>query len=122
MFSFLGNLFNGAGALRSVENIAKEFIDTPGEKASARALFVKTLDPNGLSRRMIANRISVLYVVYVMVAMILLLAQAFNIGDAEGVAKAITSISGLFVPVTTMFTMIVSASFGVQLSNSIKGH
>lgn len=118
--SFLTNLFSG-GIVKSVENIAKEWIDTPGEKAEANALMVKTLDPNGLMRRDISGKISTLYIMYIVVMMVLLLSQSFGIGSSDGVSDAVKSMSDLFVPITTMFTMIVSASFGVNGLNSLKG-
>ena len=42
--------FSG-GIVQSIENIAKEWITTDMESAEARALMVKTLDPNGKMRR-----------------------------------------------------------------------
>lgn len=121
MWSSIASIFTG-GIVKSVENIAKEWIDTPEEKAKASALMIKTLDPNGLMRRQISSRVSMLYTVYIFTMMILLLAQAFSLGDAGGLKSAIDSMVGLFVPTTTMFTMIVSASFGVNAVNSVKGN
>jgi hypothetical protein len=44
--SFLTNLFSG-GIVGSIERIASEALETNMESAEAKALFVKTLDPNG---------------------------------------------------------------------------
>ena len=118
--SWLSNLFGG-GVVSSIEKIATEWIDTPEEKAKASALMVKTLDPNGLMRRQISNRISILYMIYIFVMLILLLAQSFDLGNAVQITEAVNSMKELFVPTTTMFTMIVGASFGVNGLNSIKG-
>lgn len=113
------DFFTG-GIVSSVENIAKEWIDTPGEKAEANALMVKTLDPNGLMRRQISSTVSKLYVLYILVMLVLLVSQSFGLGDATEIAKAIGSMKELFVPTTTMFTMIVGASFGVNGMNTLK--
>ena len=48
---FLSSLFGGSDIVGAVERVALEAIDTPGEKAEAKALWIKTLDPNGLMRR-----------------------------------------------------------------------
>ena len=114
------NLFGG-GVVSAVENIATELIETDKESAEAKAIMVKTLDPNGLMRRDISQKISVMYVIYVMLTMVLVLMQSFGIGDLDGVQKAIYSLTNLFVPITTMFTAIVGASFGVNGLNAYKG-
>ena len=113
------NLFGG-DIMDSITKIATEFIDTPEEKEKARSLMVKTLDPNGLMRRQISSTVSKLYVVYMLIVMVLVLMQSFGIGDATGVEKAINNLTDLFVPITTSFTAIVGASFGVNGINSYK--
>ena len=120
MLKFLGNLLTG-GAVNSLENIAKEWIDTAGEKAEAAAVYIKALDPNGAMRRQISKTVSSLYVLYVLIMLLFLILQAFGWGDTKGVSLAIDSIKELFVPITTSFTMIVGASFGVNGINSSKG-
>lgn len=115
------SIFGAGGVAKTVEKIATEFIDTPEEKANARALMVKTLDPSGLMRRDISQKVSVLYMMYIIVMMALVIFQSFQIGDVIGIEKAIANLSDLFIGITAMFTTIVSASFGVNLSNSIKG-
>lgn len=117
---FLTNLFTG-GAVKSIENIAKEWIDTPGEKASADALMIKTLDPNGLMRRDISQNVTTAYMIYLYTTMLLVLAQSFGIGNSEEVTQAIKNMADLFVPITAMFSAIVGASFGVNGINSSKG-
>lgn len=114
------NLFGGS-VVSSVEKIATEFIETDMEQAEAKALFVKTLDPNGLMRREISQKISSMYVFYVIITVILVILQSFGWGDTEGVNKAIDSLTSLFTPITAMFTAIVGASFGVNGINSFKG-
>lgn len=125
MFNWLGS-----GIASSIESIAKEWIDTPEEKANASALMIKTLDPNGLMRRQISNTVSKLYVIYIILTLVLLLVQAFGLSpmttsingiEVMAVALAIDSILELFLPITGMFTAIVSASFGVSYSNVHKG-
>ena len=100
--------------------VVKELIDTPLEKAQAQVAKLHAIDPNGQMRRDIGKTVTSLYRLYIMVAMFLLLAQAFGLGDPVQVAKAIDSVVDLFLPITGMFTAIVSASFGVSVSNNWK--
>ena len=111
----------GESVAKSVETIAKEWIDTDMEKAESKALMVKTLDPNGLMRRDISSKVSTLYIIYILITMFLLICQSFNIGNVAQIALAINSLTDLFLPITGMFTAIVGASFGVNGINSYKG-
>lgn len=120
MWSSIADIFTG-GALKSVENVAKEWIETDKEKAEAKSLFIKTLDPNGLMRRDISRKVSTAYQVYLFTTMALVLSLSFGLGDAKQLKFAIDSLTNLFVPITAMFTGIVSVSFGVNLSNTMKG-
>lgn len=120
------NIFGG-GVVDAVEGIAKEWIDTPQEEAEAKyrdaeakALFIKTLDPNGLMRRDISRKVSSAYLIYLFTTMLLVIAHSFSVGNENQVQVAITSLTDLFVPITTMFTAIVGASFGVNGINSMK--
>lgn len=121
------NLF-GADIVKSIENVAKEWIDTPEERAKASTLMVKVLDPNGLMRRQISSTVSKLYVVYILFMMFLGLMQAFGlspmtpVGDTEvmAVSLAIDTLKELFLPITGTFSLITTASFGVQGMNSFK--
>ena len=121
MLGFLSTLFSGGSVVKSVENVAKEWIQTDTEKAEAKSLMVKTLDPNGLMRREISAKISGLYIVYILVVMTLTVCQSFSIGDVAGTEKAINSLKELFIPITAMFSAIVGASFGVNSFNIKKG-
>ena len=118
LVSLVSSIFSG-GAVKSVENVAKEWIETNKEKAEANALMIKTLDPNGLMRRDISNKVSNMYMVYILLVMLLVLMQSFNM-HTEQVKVAIHSLTDLFVPITTMFTAIVGASFGVNGLNAHK--
>lgn len=118
MWNVIGKIFGSA--VNPITEITKELIDTPLEKAQAQVLKVKALDPNGQMRREIARAVTQLYKVYIYTAMILFLCQSFDLGNSEQIAKAITSMVNLFVPITAMFTAIVSASFGVNVSNNWK--
>lgn len=117
--SFLSSIFTG-GIVKSVENVAKEWIETSKEKAQASTLMLKTLDPNGLMRRQISQSVTNMYIIYIFIMLSLLLMQSFQIGNPEGVNQAITKIVELFVPITTSFTAIVGASFGVNGINASK--
>jgi hypothetical protein len=120
MFSFIKALFSG-GAVKSIENIASEWIETDMESAEAKVLMVKTLDPNGLMRRDLSSRVTNLYTLYIVTALILLICESFDLGDAEAIAVATTKVTELFVPITTLFGVIVSASFGVNYANTKQG-
>ena len=111
------NFFTG-GAFKSVEKIASEWIETAGETAEAGALMIKTLDPNGLMRRQLSSDVTQLYKVYIITTLILLICEAFGFGDPITIAVATTKITSLFTPITTLFGVIVSASFGVNYSNT----
>lgn len=112
--------FLTGGTVDVIGKIATEWIETDKESAEAKAVMIKALDKNGTMRRDVARTVSNLYKTYIIVMMFLLVAQAFNIGDTSGVDKAITSLVNLFVPITAMFTAIVSAIFGVSISNNWK--
>ncbi len=101
--------------------IAEELIDTPMEKAEASALKLKVLDPNGKMRRDIAKAVSRMYIGYIAVMSVLVITQAYGLGDTEGTKEAVASLAALFVPVTSAFTMITMASFGVNGINASKG-
>jgi len=120
MWNYVAKIFTG-GVVTSIENVAKEWIETSTEKAEAKTLMLKTLDPNGLMRRQISSTVSKLYVIYILLMMLLVVAQSFGIGDQEGISKSIHSLEELFVPITTSFTAIVGASFGVNGLNAVKG-
>ena len=112
-------IFTG-DAFSSIEKIATEFIETDKESAEAKAVMVKALDPNGKMRRDISRRVRDLYTLYIAVMVILVIMQSFGLGDPTGVEKAISSLTDLFVPITTMFSAIVGASFGVNGLNASK--
>lgn len=124
MLGFLTSLFSGKG-VSSIEKIASEWIQTDKEKAEAQTLMIKTLDPNGLMRRDLSNRVSSLYTLYIVVTLILLVLESFGVGPTSGnslaVSVATNKITELFVPITTLFGVIVSASFGVNYANTKAG-
>ena len=121
--------FLTGGIVKSIENIASEWIETDMESAQAKTLMIKTLDPNGRMRRDIASTVCRLYVVYIVVSLALILCQSFDlttlviIDDVEhrSVDLAVESVTDLFVPITTLFTVITSACFGVNAVNANKG-
>ena len=131
----LNAIFGGGGAIGAIENIASEWITTDMEAAEAKAVMVKTLDPNGLMRRDLSNRVTFLYTIYVLVTLALLLAESFGlspsvsvldssgvvVGETLAVSVATEKIAGLFMPITTLFGVIVSASFGVNYANTKAG-
>jgi len=111
-------IFGGGDAMKSIENIASEWIETDLESAEAKVLMVKTLDPNGKMRRDLSNRVTTLYTLYIVTALILLICESFGLGDINQIAVATTKVTELFFPITTLFGVIVSASFGVNYANA----
>jgi|TARA_R110000851_G_scaffold176388_1_gene323020 hypothetical protein len=120
IFSKIGSIFTG-GAIKSLENIASEWIETDMESAEAKVLMVKTLDPNGKMRRDLSSRVTDLYTLYIIVTLILLILESFGVGDLAGIATATDKVTDLFSPITTLFGVIVSASFGVNYANTKAG-
>ena len=126
MWETITKIFSG-GVLSSVEKIALEAINTDEEKANAKALWIKTLDPNGLMRRDLSKQVSTLYALYVVVTLFLILMESWGLGgvDQEGllhVSHATDKIADLFTPITSLFGIIVTASFGVNMYNVKKGN
>lgn len=131
--NWLAGLFSGGGGDSTLATIAKEWIDTPEEKAVANALMIKTLDPNGKMRRDIARAVTNLYVLYMVITVTLIIAQAFGLGTSSVIfvegkeviinssKQAMDSMVELFIPITTLFGTIISASFGVSYANVTKG-
>ena len=115
--SWLGNLLSG-GIVKSVENLASEWIETNTEKAEAQAILIKTMDPNGKMRRDISTTVSRLYTVYIGLVTILILAQAFGLGESDNLKLAVENLIVLFIPITSLFGIIVGASFGVNGVNT----
>lgn len=119
MLGFLGKFFGGGG-LGAIERIATEFIETDKETAEAKALFVKTLDPNGRMRRDLSRFASLAYGFYLVSTTLLIFMHSFALGDPAQSEMAIEHMTELFLPITTAWGTIVTASFGVNATNSIK--
>lgn len=113
-------IFSGGGVVKSIENIASEWIETDMESAEAKVLMVKTLDPNGKMRRDLSNDVSQMYKLYLIVSLLLLTCEFFGLGDTVVMAVATSKLTELFMPITTLFGVIVSASFGVNYANTSK--
>lgn len=107
--------------LNPVEKIASEWIETNTEKAEAQAVMIKALDPNGRLRRVVTRFTCVAYGFYLVNMVALSYMVSFGIGDPAGAADAAGLMKTLFVPITTAFGTIVTASFGVNGMNSYKG-
>jgi len=116
--SWFANLLGG-GLIKSVENVALEAIQTDSEKAEAKSLWIKTLDPNGLMRRRLSNFACLAYGWYLFWMTVLIFLTAFV--DLEGADQAAKMMTELFIPITTAWGGIVGASFGVNGMNSFKG-
>lgn len=118
MWAAIKGVFSGAGVIKSIENIASEWIETDMESAAAKALMVKTLDPNGKMRRDLSKDVSQMYKLYLIVSLLLLTCEFFGFGDPVVMAVATSKLTDLFMPITTLFGVIVSASFGVNYANT----
>ena len=118
MFGLIKSFFSGS-AVKSVESIAKEWIETDMEQAEAKTLMIKTLDPNGLMRRDMSKRVTDLYTLYLIIALLLLTLEFLGV-KGESVPIATAKITELFGPITTLFGVILTASFGVNSLNSYK--
>lgn len=116
---FLSKLF-GSGIVGSIERIASEAIQTDQETAEAKALFVKTLDPNGMMRRDLSKFACVAYGFYLVATTALVMMHSFGWGEPTNSKEAIDAMTDLFMPITTAWGTIVAASFGVNATNSIK--
>jgi hypothetical protein len=117
---FLSSMFSG-GLVSSVEKIASEFIETDLESAEAKALMIKTLDPNGKMRRDLSRFACRAYGFYLVAMVGLSFMVAFGWGDTTGAKEATEMMQDLFLPITGAWTGIVGASFGVNATNSVKG-
>jgi hypothetical protein len=120
MIGFIKSLFS-TDIVGSVERLASEYIETDMESAEAKALMVKTLDPNGKMRRDLSRFACRAYGFYLVSMVVLAFMYSFGIGDPEQSGKAIAMMQELFLPITTAWGGIVGASFGVNATNSIKG-
>ena len=118
MLGVISKIFS-SGVMGTVEKIATEFIETDQEKAEARALFVKTLDPNGIMRRELSRFACFAYGYYLVVTSVLVMVSAFEVSLNAGTAA--TLMTDLFLPITGAWTTIVGASFGVNAVNATKG-
>lgn len=120
MLGFIKSVLSG-GVVGSVERIASEWITTAKESAEAAALMVKVLDPNGKMRRDLSRFACRAYGFYLAVVSVLAMAHAFDLGNASQTKEAMEIMTELFTPITASWTAIVTASFGVNATNSIKG-
>jgi len=119
MIGFIKSLF-GSGVVGSIERLASEAIETDMESAEAKALFIKTLDPNGAMRRELSRFSCKAYGYYLLVTSLLIMAHSFGLGDSSQSKEAIEAMTDLFVPITTAWGTIVTASFGVNATNVLK--
>ena len=128
----IAKFFTSGGTMKTVENIATEWIETDLEKAEAKTVMIKALDPNGAMRRQLSRDVTQLYKIYVVSALVLLFLEFIvNLVGLntelvlDGAMVAISATTGkvtdLFVPITSLFGVIVTASFGVNYANVKKG-
>jgi hypothetical protein len=122
----------GGGIAESLENIALEFIETDKESAEARSLVAKVLDPNGKMRRDQSKNVGGMYKFYLISVSTMMAVELFYcmyMGDKLietdhvllALSNATDKMKDLFMPMTTLYGAIVTASFGVNTMNSYKG-
>ncbi len=119
MLELIKGIFSSGNA---IEKIASEWIETDMEKAEANAVMVKTLDPNGMMRRELSRRVATLYAIYLLTALFLLAIEftAVMFGwdiDFNQLSATTEKVKSLFLPISTLFGIIVTASFGVNYAN-----
>ena len=123
IFSF----FTG-GVVKSIENIASEWIETDKESAEAKCLMIKALDPNGKMRRDQSNNVGGMYKFYLISTALMIfieLVYSMYTGDTltkddyvlVALSNATDKMTDLFVPITALYGAIVTASFGVSYAN-----
>jgi hypothetical protein len=119
MLELIKGIFSSGNA---IEKIASEWIETDMEKAEANAVMVKTLDPNGMMRRELSRRVATLYAIYLLTALFLLAVEFISVMlgldmNFEQLASTTEKVKSLFLPISTLFGIIVTASFGVNYAN-----
>jgi len=119
ILSIIGGFFS-SGGMSAIERIASEAIETDMESAEAKALMIKTLDPNGKMRRDLSQFASKAYGFYLIATTILIFMHSFGLGDVTQSESAIEAMTGLFLPITSAWGAIVTASFGVNGVNAHK--
>jgi hypothetical protein len=112
--------FFTSGGIGAIERIASEVIETDKESAEAKALWIKTLDPNGIMRRQLSSFASRAYGFYLISTTILIFLHAYGIGEGSSSKEAMEAMTALFMPITTAWGAIVGASFGVNGINASK--
>lgn len=122
MLDLIKGIFSSGNA---IEKIASEWIETDTERAEASAVMVKTLDPNGMMRRELSRRVATLYAIYLTTALMLLAIEfiAVMIGldiNFDQLASTTEKVKSLFLPISSLFGIIVTASFGVNYANVTK--
>ena len=122
LLSSIVKFFTGDSTMSTVESIATEWIETDLEKAEAKTVMINALDPNGAMRRQLSSDVTQMYKVY-LITMLLLITNEFicafaNIDvNTEALQMATDKLIELFVPITSLFGVIVTASFGVNYAN-----
>ncbi len=121
--------FFGGQTMSAIENIATEWIQTDLESAEAKAVKIKALDPNGKMRRDQSKNVGNMYRFYliatasmVLIELIYCMVSGDNLVKSDYVLVALSNatakMTDLFGPITTLYGVIVTASFGVNYANT----
>jgi hypothetical protein len=130
MFKFIKDVLSG-GITKSIETVALEFIETDKESAEAKTLMIKALDPNGKMRRDQSSNVGVMYKYYLISVSVMIAIELFycvymgnKLLETDHILLALSSatdkMKDLFLPITTLYGTITTASFGVHYANVIK--
>jgi len=109
--------FLTGGGMKSIENIASEWIETSQEEAEAKVVMIKALDPNGIMRRSLSVFACRAYGFFLFSAFVLIVCHSFGLTEQSQAKEALDALKELFLPITTAWGSIVAASFGVNYSN-----
>ena len=127
----VAKFFGGDAIVSSMESIALEWIETDMESAEAKGLKIKALDPNGKMRRDQSKNVGDMYKFYLLSTALMILIELIYcmvMGDSltnkdfmlVALSNATDKMASLFIPITTLYGVIVTASFGVNYAN-VKG-
>ncbi|NRA79864.1 MAG: hypothetical protein HRU18_16790 [Pseudoalteromonas sp.] len=127
----VAKFFGGDAIVSSMESIALEWIETDMESAEAKVLKIKALDPNGKMRRDQSKNVGDMYKFYLLSTALMILIELIYcmvMGDSltnkdfmlVALSNATDKMASLFIPITTLYGVIVTASFGVNYAN-VKG-
>jgi len=119
VIGFFKSLFATGNPLKTIENIALEAIQTDADKAEAKAIYFKSIDPNGSMRVHLTRFVCNIYGWFLAFGALMIILHVFF--NLDGTKEALEMMQSFVMPVTSAFGLIVSASFGVNYANVKQG-